>query len=67
MLQNLPSPIAGENLGIWALTTRGFATSSWWYWLGIGVLVLYTIGLNVIVVWAHTYLGRELPLLLHLA
>lgn len=62
--QNQPATAAGQaqygvsTLGDQALVQRGFTTPGWWYWLSIGVLIGFIIIFNLLIIFAHTYLGR---------
>ncbi|KAK9813535.1 hypothetical protein WJX73_005597 [Symbiochloris irregularis] len=61
--QDQPSTPSGvelygaKTLGDQALLQRGFTTPGWWYWLAVGVLICFTIIFNLLIIWAHTYLG----------
>jgi len=41
------------------LKSRGFFTESYWYWIGVGALVGYTLLFNFGYMLALTFLNRE--------
>ncbi|XP_061343431.1 pleiotropic drug resistance protein 1-like isoform X2 [Gastrolobium bilobum] len=53
-----------EPLGVEILKSRGFSTQSYWYWIGVGVLIGYTLLFNFGFVLALTYLN---PIVKHRA
>ncbi|KAK7284172.1 hypothetical protein RJT34_18913 [Clitoria ternatea] len=46
-----------ESLGVEVLKSRGFFTQSYWYWIGVGALVGYTLLFNFGYMLALTYLN----------
>ncbi|XP_060973818.1 pleiotropic drug resistance protein 1 isoform X2 [Cannabis sativa] len=54
---NKVTPNSTETLGIQVLKSRGFFTDSYWYWLGFGVLVAYTVLFNILYTLALNYLN----------
>ncbi|KAF1881323.1 hypothetical protein Lal_00023359 [Lupinus albus] len=50
-------PNSTEPLGIQVLKSRGFFTQSYWYWIGVGALVGYTLLFNFGYILALTYLN----------
>ncbi|XP_061343449.1 pleiotropic drug resistance protein 1-like isoform X2 [Gastrolobium bilobum] len=50
-------PNSLEPLGIEVLKSRGFFTESYWYWIGVGVLIGYTLLFNFGYILALTYLN----------
>ncbi|PON87518.1 hypothetical protein TorRG33x02_166960, partial [Trema orientale] len=45
-------------LGVAVLESRGFFTKSYWYWIGFGAVVGYTIIFNVLYALALTFLNH---------
>jgi len=41
------------------LKSRGFFTQSYWYWIGVGALIGYTLLFNLGYILALKYLNRE--------
>ncbi|RDX94397.1 Pleiotropic drug resistance protein 1 [Mucuna pruriens] len=52
-------PNSTESLGVEVLRSRGFFTQSYWYWIGVGALIGYTLLFNFGYMLALTYLNRE--------
>ncbi|XP_019426186.1 PREDICTED: pleiotropic drug resistance protein 1-like isoform X2 [Lupinus angustifolius] len=50
-------PNSTEPLGVEVLKSRGFFTQSYWYWIGVGALVGYTLLFNFGYILALTYLN----------
>ncbi|XP_061343438.1 pleiotropic drug resistance protein 1-like isoform X2 [Gastrolobium bilobum] len=50
-------PNSLESLGIEVLKSRGFSTQSYWYWIGVGALIGYTLLFNFGYILALTYLN----------
>ncbi|KAJ1416661.1 P-loop containing nucleoside triphosphate hydrolase [Sesbania bispinosa] len=50
-------PNSTEPLGVQVLKSRGFFTQSYWYWIGVGALVGYTLLFNFGYILALTYLN----------
>ncbi|PON32553.1 ABC transporter-like [Parasponia andersonii] len=51
-------PNGTRSLGVAVLESRGFFTKSYWYWIGFGAVVVYTIIFNVLYVLALTFLNQ---------
>ncbi|CAK8543693.1 unnamed protein product [Lathyrus sativus] len=49
-------PNSTEPLGIEVLKSRGFFTESYWYWIGVGALIGYTLLFNIGYILALTFL-----------
>lgn len=49
-------PSSTETLGLMILKSRGFFTRAYWYWLGVGALVVFTFVFNGVLALALTYL-----------
>ncbi|KAL5059787.1 hypothetical protein RYX36_031391 [Vicia faba] len=49
-------PNSTEPLGIEVLKSRGFFTESYWYWIGVGALIGYTLLFNLGYIFALTFL-----------
>ncbi|CAI8614414.1 unnamed protein product [Vicia faba] len=49
-------PNSTEPLGIEVLKSRGFFTESYWYWIGVGALIGYTLLFNLGYILALTFL-----------
>ncbi|XP_058737878.1 pleiotropic drug resistance protein 1-like [Vicia villosa] len=49
-------PNSTEPLGIEVLKSRGFFTESYWYWIGVGALIGYTLFFNIGYILALTFL-----------
>ncbi|XP_058749298.1 pleiotropic drug resistance protein 1-like [Vicia villosa] len=49
-------PNSTEPLGIEVLKSRGFFTESYWYWIGVGALIGYTLLFNIGYIFALTFL-----------
>ena len=43
---------------IWRILS---ADHYWWVWIGVGVLIISVVGFNFVLIWAHGFLGREIP------
>ena len=54
-----PGYPAGSTVGQIALSGRGIFTEDYWYWLGLSVLFLYSIGFNILATVALQYLPRK--------
>ncbi|KAK7336925.1 hypothetical protein VNO77_17478 [Canavalia gladiata] len=50
-------PNSTEPLGVEVLKSRGFFTQSYWYWIGVGALIGYTLLFNLGYILALTYLN----------
>ncbi|KAG8643795.1 hypothetical protein MANES_11G067100v8 [Manihot esculenta] len=50
-------PNSTEPLGIQVLKSRGFFTNAYWYWIGVGALVGFTLLFNLCFTLALTFLG----------
>ncbi|KAK7336921.1 hypothetical protein VNO77_17474 [Canavalia gladiata] len=50
-------PNSSEPLGVEVLKSRGFFTQSYWYWIGVGALIGYTLLFNFGYMLALTYLN----------
>ncbi|EEF49231.1 ATP-binding cassette transporter, putative [Ricinus communis] len=50
-------PDTTETLGIQVLESRGFFTHAYWYWIGVGALVGFTLLYNFFFTLALTFLG----------
>ncbi|KAL5135188.1 Pleiotropic drug resistance protein 1 [Glycine soja] len=50
-------PNSTEALGVEILKSRGFFTQSYWYWIGVGALIGYTLLFNFGYILALTYLN----------
>ncbi|XP_020535290.1 pleiotropic drug resistance protein 1 isoform X2 [Jatropha curcas] len=50
-------PYSMEKLGIAVLKSRGYFTEAFWYWIGIGALIGFTLLFNVAYTLALTYLN----------
>ncbi|MED6120622.1 transcription factor [Stylosanthes scabra] len=50
---------SNKTLGVQVLELRGFFTENYWYWIGVGGLIFYTLFFNVTYAVALTYLDRE--------
>lgn len=53
-----PVPNSTETLGVVVLKSRGFFTEAYWYWLGVGALVGFTLLFNFGSTLALTFLDR---------
>lgn len=51
-------PNSSEPLGVEVLKSRGFFTNAYWYWIGVGALVGFTLLYNLCFTLALTFLGR---------
>ncbi|MCD7463337.1 transcription factor [Datura stramonium] len=51
------APIGTDSLGVVVLRSRGFFTNAYWYWIGIGALIGFTIVLNICYSLALAYLN----------
>ncbi|KAG2673155.1 hypothetical protein I3760_13G076600 [Carya illinoinensis] len=51
------SSIGNNTVGYNVLQSHSLPTGDYWYWLGVGVLILYAFLFNNIVTWALTYLN----------
>ncbi|PON71212.1 ABC type transporter protein [Trema orientale] len=51
-------PNGTRSLGVAVLESRGFFTKSYWYWIGFGAVVGYTIIFNVLYALALTFLSQ---------
>ncbi|TYI81111.1 hypothetical protein E1A91_D05G132800v1 [Gossypium mustelinum] len=49
-------PGSNESIGLQVLKTRSFFHESYWYWLGVGALVIFVVLYNVFFTLALTYL-----------
>jgi len=49
-----------NGLGVTILKSRGIHTAGYWYWVGIGALIGYTILFNILVTFALGYFNRKL-------
>ncbi|KAG9131352.1 hypothetical protein Leryth_006173 [Lithospermum erythrorhizon] len=54
---NKPGPIPNETLGVTVLKSRGSFPDTYWYWLGAGALIGFTILFNISFTFALTYLN----------
>lgn len=52
-------PVGNSNLGNIVLQSHGLPTADYWYWLGVGALLLYALFFNIIVILALTFLNRK--------
>lgn len=52
-------PNSNEALGIMVLKARGFFTEAYWYWIGAGALIGYTLFFNFLFTLALQYLKRK--------
>lgn len=52
-------PYTNETLGVFILSSRGFFTEAYWYWIGIGALFGFTILFNSGFMLALAFLKRE--------
>lgn len=52
-----------SNLGDEILKSRGMPTADSWYWLGIGILIIFAVLFNMVVTWALTFLNRKLTII----
>ncbi|WCJ40334.1 ABC transporter G family member 40 [Euphorbia peplus] len=50
-------PNSTEPLGVEVLNSRGFFTHAYWYWIGVGALVGFTLLYNFLFTLALTFLG----------
>ncbi|MFQ6639021.1 hypothetical protein Gotur_014678 [Gossypium turneri] len=50
-------PGSNESIGLQVLKTRSFFHESYWYWLGVGALVIFVVLYNVFFTLALTYLN----------
>ncbi|BBN01006.1 hypothetical protein Mp_2g03890 [Marchantia polymorpha subsp. ruderalis] len=53
---NKISSVNNNSLSLNVLLSRGLKTKSFWYWIGVGVLIAYTILFNFMVTYALKYL-----------
>lgn len=53
------SSVNNNSLSLNVLLSRGLKTKSFWYWIGVGVLIAYTILFNFMVTYALKYLDRN--------
>ncbi|XP_011005513.1 PREDICTED: ABC transporter G family member 31 isoform X1 [Populus euphratica] len=51
------SSFGNNTVGNNILYQHSLPSSDYWYWIGVGVLLLYTLLFNIIVTWALTYLN----------
>ncbi|KAJ6303023.1 hypothetical protein OIU77_016996 [Salix suchowensis] len=51
------SSIGNNTVGNNILSQHSLPSSDYWYWIGVGVLLLYVLVFNIIVTWALTYLN----------
>ncbi|CAI8614412.1 unnamed protein product [Vicia faba] len=49
-------PNSTEPLGVGVLKSRGFFTESYWYWIGVGALIVYTLLFNIGYILSLTFL-----------
>ncbi|GAA0165574.1 ATP-binding cassette [Lithospermum erythrorhizon] len=54
---NKPGPIPNETLGATIIKSRGSFPDTYWYWLGAGALIGFTILFNISFTFALTYLN----------
>lgn len=54
------SAIGDNTIGYNVLHTRGLPTGDYWYWIGVGTLLLYSVLFNSVVTLAVAYLNRKL-------
>ncbi|XP_030479880.1 pleiotropic drug resistance protein 1 [Cannabis sativa] len=53
-----PEPNGTRHLGIAVLESQGFFTKPYWYWIGFGAVVGYTIAFNVLYALSLTFLNQ---------
>ncbi|KAH8520242.1 hypothetical protein H0E87_001633, partial [Populus deltoides] len=53
----LKSSFGNNTVGNNILYQHSLPSSDYWYWIGVGVLLLYALLFNIIVTWALTYLN----------
>jgi len=51
-------PFSTEPLGVVVLKSRGFFTEAYWYWIGVGALIGFTVVCNFAYTAALTCLDR---------
>lgn len=54
-------PGGNETLGSTVVKSRGFFPEAYWYWIGVGALVGFTVVFNFCYSLALAYLNREFP------
>lgn len=54
------SAFGNETVGYNILHSHGMPSSDHWYWLGVGVLLIYALVFNGVVTLALAYLHRKL-------
>lgn len=52
------SAVGNTNLGYVILQRHGMPNDRYWYWLGVGVLLAYTLFFNITVTAALAFLNR---------
>ncbi|KAL3351085.1 hypothetical protein AABB24_019604, partial [Solanum stoloniferum] len=51
------APIGTDSLGVTVVRSRGFFTNAYWYWIGVGALIGFTIVFNICYSLALAYLN----------
>ncbi|WMV56511.1 hypothetical protein MTR67_049896 [Solanum verrucosum] len=51
------APIGTDSLGVAVVRSRGFFTNAYWYWIGVGALIGFTIVFNICYSLALAYLN----------
>ena len=52
------STLGNSIIGYNVLYSHGLPSGEYWYWLGVGVLLLYAVGFNILVTLTLAYLKR---------
>ena len=52
------SALGNSTIGYNVLHSHDLPSGDYWYWLGVGVLLLYAVGFNILVTLALAYLNR---------
>ncbi|KAK4725677.1 hypothetical protein R3W88_030594 [Solanum pinnatisectum] len=53
------APTGTDSLGVAFVRSRGFFPNAYWYWIGVGALIGFTIIFNIFYSLALAYLNRE--------
>lgn len=53
------APNGTDSLGVTVVRSRGFFTNAYWYWIGVGAQIGFTIVFNICYSIALAYLNRE--------
>lgn len=52
-------PYSAEPLGVQVLKSRGLFAEEYWYWLGVGAIIGFTLLFNFLFILSLTYLNRR--------